>query len=221
MALEGRPRDWLQKNCLFIELEERPGDSHPTEKRFYLLGGDVASRQWIIDRLKEDGDNQEQIDDYKNDVRAENVLQIVIKAPHGLLRILWFGIADWEKTRKGKKYAKHMLDIIDRYWLDDLADALDKGDTTAYENLMKRMVIRQIEEEQAGMHPVYIDSEQADELVREMEEPHPKPDVNPERRAKEAQRRKAKKQRQKERRKAEGAAATSPNTDETVLEEVD
>ncbi|KAK7026020.1 hypothetical protein VNI00_015737 [Paramarasmius palmivorus] len=88
------------------ELEERPG-RHPVEKRFSLLGGGVERRQWLIDNLREDGVSEDYIDEYKNDVRDENVVQIVIKTPwHGLLRILWFGLLDWEKARTAKTVTK-------------------------------------------------------------------------------------------------------------------
>ncbi|KAK7026019.1 hypothetical protein VNI00_015736, partial [Paramarasmius palmivorus] len=135
-----------------------------------LVGGGVESRQWLVDNFVEDGLDDDYINDYKNDVRGENVVQIVIKAPHGLLRILWFGLADWENTRTSNPLSKPTLDVIKRYWLDDLADAMDEGDTAAYSRFMKRMVIRRMQEDDdPKWRKAFIDSRMADELVKEME----------------------------------------------------
>ncbi|ESK92821.1 hypothetical protein Moror_9134 [Moniliophthora roreri MCA 2997] len=95
-------------------------------KRFLLRAGAVVPREKIVEYLEEQDTDPIFIQDFMNDTREPFAIQIVVMAPCQLVRILWFSVRDWETRRAGDN--EHLADVIKRYWVSDLKDAIEEGD---------------------------------------------------------------------------------------------
>uniref|UniRef100_A0A0W0G3L9 Uncharacterized protein n=2 Tax=Moniliophthora roreri TaxID=221103 RepID=A0A0W0G3L9_MONRR len=152
---------------LLIELEDRPEPTSAIEQRFLLRAGAVVPREKVVEYLEEQDADPVFIQDLLNDAREPSTAQIVVIAPRRLVRIFWFSIWDWKTRRAGGD--EHLTDVIKKYWVSDLKNAMNEGDVAASAKFPDRMVMRTAIEDYFESREIYIDTKEVDQWCWEGE----------------------------------------------------
>lgn len=117
--------DKLATHCFAIEIEYKPHTPRRAQC-FQLNWGDVLTRAEIVEHLRQQRCQEEDIQSWLRDQRGDRTVQIAIFLKGGTCRFQWFCILEelWERERRINKEGAQFLA---ENWVDPLANAFDTG----------------------------------------------------------------------------------------------
>jgi hypothetical protein len=92
-----------------------------------LLEGSVIPRTKVKERLMEVNTDESIVNNWWEDERGDDTMQIVVFTDTGLVRFLWFSMRDVEERRNREPSA--LGDTMEVLWNDSLGKAMERGDS--------------------------------------------------------------------------------------------
>jgi len=141
LDMANHPRDRLSTHCFVIELELRANPPSVAQS-FRMVGGEVMSRERVHQEVFVDlGMTPKQISSWKDDVRGDDTVQVVIIA-EGMLRLFWFSLRDAAKRSQGNADEKTVSKALAEDWESSLMVAIERGDDTGSRRYLEKVTAK-------------------------------------------------------------------------------
>ncbi|KIY44573.1 hypothetical protein FISHEDRAFT_77484 [Fistulina hepatica ATCC 64428] len=111
----------------------------PPEKLFQMVHGEIITRDELQRYFEETDCPSNFLENWKQDQRGDNCIQIAIDA-EGFTRLLWAQFRDIE-VRLAQKQSEVGRLIVEN-WVEDLTDAIDKGNVDSVDDHPRRVAVR-------------------------------------------------------------------------------